>query len=136
MRLINQATGDTIPPGAIVHVMSGPTLGQAWRYEKIRPHTDGGHRVHVTRSHPKLGRVHREFHAHMFGAEVKIEFTWQRKVINHARHAVSRVDEWLLAGLFAVIPLAFFEHYQMSSTIIEFATMGIMGGGSPAEGGH
>lgn len=124
MRLINQATGSTIPPGAILHVVSGPNMGQAWRYERIRPMEDGAHRVHVTKSHPKLGRVHREYHAHVFGAEVKIDITWQRHTLNSLHHVVSRMDEWIMAGFFALVPLSLFETLHLAEPITELFTLG------------
>lgn len=128
MRLINTATGEAFNVGCMLHVVTGPSLGQAWRYEHLRPHEDG-HRVHVTRSHPKMGRVHREFHPMIFGCRVEVEITFTRRLCQDSRHFVGKVDEWFLAGVFALVPLAFFEHYDLATKIPE-----LLGAGGPT--GH
>ncbi|MCT9080478.1 hypothetical protein [Streptomyces fulvoviolaceus] len=76
MRLIHNATASAVEPGATIHMASGPNAGQAWRFEKITEHATDGHRVHVSRSHPKLGRIHREFHPGLFGCSVVIDVQW------------------------------------------------------------
>lgn len=65
--------GADVPFGTMVHMTSGPSIGQAWRLEKISHKPDGEHHLHVSRSVPKLGRVHKEFHPRMFGLEVVLD---------------------------------------------------------------
>ncbi|HEY8984812.1 MAG TPA: hypothetical protein VIU15_35215 [Streptomyces sp.] len=76
MQLIHDVTASVVEPGAIIHLASGPNEGQAWRFEKLSAHPTDGHRVHVSRSHPRIGRVHREFHPRLFGCSVKTGLPW------------------------------------------------------------
>ncbi|MGW7514155.1 hypothetical protein ACWGJ2_00985 [Streptomyces sp. NPDC054796] len=76
MDLINDATATPVEPGDTIHMVSGPNAGQAWRFEKVIEHATDGHRVHVTRLHPKFGRVHREYHPSLFGCSVAIDVQW------------------------------------------------------------
>lgn len=124
MHLVNTATGNPIEPGAMLHVTTGPRTGEAWRFEKITPHATDGHRVHCTRRHPRIGRIHREFHPGVFGARVMIDITWHRHVRNVVRHAWSKADDYLLAGTFALLPLAFFEHFGIGDRLIEMIGLG------------
>lgn len=136
-QLINPATGQTIAPGSKIHTVPG---GEPWHFNKITRHPNSGeHRVHCTKivrgTRGRHFRGHREFHPHAFGLEVKIDITWSRHVINTGKHVFSKIDDYLWAGAFAIIPLAFFEHYHMSGTIIETVTLGILSGGESG-GGH
>jgi hypothetical protein len=130
MELINPTTGQTITPGAKIHTVPG---GEAWHFAKIVHHPSGEHRVHCTKivkgSKGRHFRGHREFHPHAFGLEIKIDITWQRHAMNTARHAFSKVDDYLMAGVFAIVPLAFFEHYHMAGPIIGTVTLGVLSGG-------
>ncbi|AGP58329.1 MULTISPECIES: hypothetical protein [Streptomyces] len=76
MQLINDATASVVEPGSMIHMVSGPTAGQVWRFERVIDHATDGHRVHVTRPHPKLGRIHREYHPRLFGCSVAIDVHW------------------------------------------------------------
>ncbi|WP_143570716.1 hypothetical protein [Streptomyces acidiscabies] len=76
MQLIHDATASVVEPGATIHLASGPSEGQAWRFEKLSEHPTDGHRVHASRSHPRIGRVHREFHPRLFGCSVKTGLPW------------------------------------------------------------
>ncbi len=71
-RLMHIESGRTIDPGTTIHMSAGTSIGKAWRYEKITPHEDG-HKIHCTRSHPRLGRIHREFTPSLFGCTVVID---------------------------------------------------------------
>lgn len=127
MHVVSSASGRRVEPGCMIHIVSGPYLGQAWRYSHVRE-VEGAHRVHCTRRvSGKRGRVfngHREFHPSVFGLEVKIEISWQRHALNTTRHTLGKVDDYLLAGAFALLPLAFFEHYHMASKITETLSFG------------
>lgn len=130
MELINPTTGQTITPGSKIHTVHG---AHAWRYERLRKIDDRTHHVHCTRvvkgSRGRTFRGHREFHPSVFGLDVRVSVTWERKAICRTRHMISKVDDYLLAGVFAIIPLAFFEHYHMAGTITEFVTLGMFGSG-------
>ncbi|MFC4463982.1 hypothetical protein ACFPH6_05290 [Streptomyces xiangluensis] len=117
MKLVSRATGQEITPGSTLHMQSGPTAGRAWRFEHIVERPDGHHHVHVTCSSGKLGRIPRQYHPDVFGCEITIDITWRQNFRNAVRHAWTRVDDYLLAGAFALIPLAFFEHYHWAETI-------------------
>ena len=71
-RLMHIESGRTIDPGTTIHMSAGTSAGKAWRYEKITPYEDG-HKIHCTRSHPKLGRMHREFTPSLFGCTVVVD---------------------------------------------------------------
>ncbi len=118
MRLIN-AQDVEIPTGARIRVVEGRETGQLWQYSHVVEHPVDGHRVHVTRRHPRVGHVHREFHPRVFGLHVVVDITWKRRVANATHHAFSKFDDYLLAGLVALVPLAFFEHYKLAERLPE-----------------
>lgn len=128
MHLINPTTGKIVTPGSKIHTPDG----KSWRYDHLRKVSHGVHHVHVTNivrgSRGRTFRGHREFHPSVFGLEIKIDISWQRHAINTGKHVFAKIDDYLWAGAFAIIPLAFFEHYHMSGTIIETVTLGVMGG--------
>jgi hypothetical protein len=118
MRLIN-AQGQEITPGARLRVAEGRDSGQVWLYSHTIEHPVDGHRVHVTRRHPRIGHVHREFHPRVFGLHVEIDITWRRHVVNKVHHVRTKFDEYLLAGVVALFPLAAFEHFHFSEKLFE-----------------
>lgn len=118
MRLIN-AQGTEISPGARLVAIKGAETGTRWTLSHVLEHPVDGHRVHVTRRHPRLGHVHREFHPSVFGLRVIVDITWQRAVINKAHHVRAKFDDYLLAGVIALLPLAFFEHYHVGERLTE-----------------
>lgn len=117
MQLVSRTTGKTVAPGSMLRVQSGPGAGRAWRFEHVHERGDGNHRVHVTRSGGRMGRIHREFHPGVFGCEIKIDITWRRVTRNAVHHARTKIDDYLMAGVFALVPLAFFEHFHMADTL-------------------
>jgi hypothetical protein len=86
MRVVNTSTQCEVEPGTMLHMISGPSAGQAWRLEKVATRHDGDHQLHVSRSLPKLGRVHREFHPRLFGCVVVIDVKFYADVqkLKHA----------------------------------------------------
>lgn len=130
MELINPRTGQVIAPGSKIHTVHG---SHPWTFSHIRKIDSGTHHVHVTRTvkgtRGRTFKGHREFHPSVFGLDVRVSVTWQRHVINTTKHAAHKVDDYLMAGLFAIIPLAFFEQYHMAGTITETITLGLLGGG-------
>ncbi|UIX34312.1 MULTISPECIES: hypothetical protein [unclassified Streptomyces] len=117
MKLVSCTTGQEITPGATLHMQSGPTAGRAWRFEHIVERPDGSHHVHVTRASGKLGRVPGQYHPVLFGCEIAVDITWRQNIRNTVRHAWTKADDYLMAGVFALVPLAFFEHYQWAESI-------------------
>jgi hypothetical protein len=104
---MHEETGEAIDPGSMIHLTSGPSAGQAWRFERVVPHPDG-HKIHCTRSHPRTGRLHREFHPRLFGCRVVVDVAWYRdrprmkrwlsvSVTQFALLTVGGVIAWLVA---------------------------------------
>lgn len=118
MRLIN-AQDVEISPGARLRVVEGRDAGQVWQFSHVIEHPVDGHRVHVTRRHPRIGHVHREFHPRAFGLHVVVDITWRRHLVNKVHHVRSKFDDYLLAGVVALVPLALFEHYHLSEVVFE-----------------
>lgn len=118
MRLIN-AQGREVVPGMRLQAVQGKEIGQTWQFSHVVEHPIDGHRVHVTRRHPRMGHVHREFHPVVFGLHVVVDITWKRHLANKAHHVRAKFDDYLLAGVIALVPLAFFEHYQLAERIPE-----------------
>lgn len=118
MRLIN-ANGEEITVGTRLRVVSGPRVGEVWNYSHLTVHPVDGHRVHVTRRHPRMGHVHREFHPGVFGLSVEIDITWRRAVRNRVHLVRRKFDDYLFAGIIALFPLAFFEQFHLGEKITE-----------------
>lgn len=129
--LVNPQTGRTISPGSKIHTLHD---GQAWTYRALRKIDHETHHVHATRvvkgSRGRTFQGHREFHPSVFGLDVRVSLTWDRRARVTARHALGKVDDYLLAGIFAIIPLAFFERLHMAGSITELVTFGMISGGS------
>jgi len=118
MQLIN-AQGVEVLPGSRLHAVSGPFMGQLWQLSHVIEHPIDGHRVHVTRRHSRLGHVHREFHPGVFGLSVVIDLTWKHHMVNKVHHVRSKFDDYLLAGVVALVPLAFFEQFHLAEKLGE-----------------
>lgn len=104
MELVNASTGNKIEEGAMLHIASGPQAGQAWRFERICERANGEHAVRVSRSHPRMGRIRKEFHPRVFGASVVIDVTWyadRARWIKFAQECVTQIVLLTLGGLIA-----------------------------------
>ncbi|GAA0505311.1 MULTISPECIES: hypothetical protein [Streptomyces] len=104
MQLINDATASVVEPGSMIHMVSGPTAGQVWRFERVIDHATSGHCVHVTRPHPKLGRIHREYHPYLFGCSVVIDVHWyadKQRFLRGMRFMASQTALLTLGGIIA-----------------------------------
>lgn len=123
--LLVTRTGQEIEKGSKLHATSGAVAGTVWRYEHIAERPDGAHHVHVSRCGGKLGRVHRELHPSVFGLEIKIHITFVKHTANVVRHVRSKIDDYLMAGAFALVPLALYEHFHWGETIT--AALGFVG---------
>ncbi|MFG1667625.1 hypothetical protein [Streptomyces sp. Y7] len=124
MKLVSRVSGKEIAPGSTLHMQSGSTAGRAWRFAHIVERPDGDHHVHVTGLGGKLGGAHRQYHPDVFGCEIALDATWRQNACNAVRHAWTKVDDYLLAGLFALVPLAFFEHYHWAEAITSALGLG------------
>jgi hypothetical protein len=107
-RLMHTETGKFIDPGTTIHLTPEASTAQAWRFEKVIPHPDG-HKIQCTRSHSKMGRIHREFSPHLFGCQVVIDVKFYadrtrmmqslRRLTTSGASALSAaVVAWLVAG--------------------------------------
>ena len=121
MRVVDTTTGAEVTTGAdLRHAVTG----QRWRFSHVTHHPKYGHRIHATRTHRKLGRIPGEFHPSVFGLEVVVRVGWKRHVINVAHVTISKLDDWMLAGVIALVPLAFFEQFHAAEKITELFGFG------------
>lgn len=99
MKLVTEA-GAECAPGTMLHMTHGPSIGQAWRYERVAPRTSGEHHVCVSRCHPRVGRVSKEFHPRIFGCEVVVDVKIyaDRQRIMGVLHAIGVQAIGLTAG--------------------------------------
>lgn len=118
MQLIN-AQGVAVQEGARLRAIQGRETGQVWRYSHVVEHPIDGHRVHVSRRHLQLGHIHREFHPGVFGLHVKVDVTWRKHLRNKVHHFRVKFDEYLIAGIVALLPLALFEQYHLAERVTE-----------------
>ncbi|MGW5657178.1 hypothetical protein [Streptomyces humi] len=123
MKLVSCVTGEEIPRGRTLHGQIGRAAGQVWRYDRITLSADGVHLVKVSRCGGKLGRIRAHFHPSYFGCEISVEITWRTNLKHSAVRTWAKVDDYLWAGFFALVPLAFFEHYHWSEFIISILGM-------------
>lgn len=115
MRLISSTTGEEITTAAMLTHVSDRTR---WRFEAITCRTDG-RIIHVSRYERRVsGRVHAHFHPDAFGVRVEVTLTRVQVVTHHARRVWLRVDDWVWAGVIALVPLAFFERFHMADMIV------------------
>lgn len=103
MRVVNTDTQCEVEPGTMLHMISGPSAGQAWRLEKVATKNDGDHHLHVSRSLPKLGRVHREFHPRLFGCAVVVDVKIYADVQRLKRLATFVVQQFILLFIGGVV---------------------------------
>jgi hypothetical protein len=104
MQLIMDATASAVEPGTTIHLVSGPNAGQGWRFEKIVEHAVDGHRVHVTRTSPKIGRIHRDFHPRLFACSVSADVRWyadKQRFLRGLYFLVTQVALLTLGGVIA-----------------------------------
>ena len=102
------AEGTPVTYGRSHHcVVAGPHQGTHWRIDDLL-HNGTEWLVRASRTH-RAGRVHRTFSPSVFALEVREELTRARHALNAVHHTWQRIDEWLLAGVFALIPLGLVE---------------------------
>lgn len=128
IHLIN-SEGERLSVGCIVHVTTGASIGRAYRYEGVYAF-GRTHRVKVTRksTHGHFRSVE-WLHPTMLGCTVRCPLTRRERLHNWSVRTWHRMDDWIMAGVFALIPLAWFEHYHMATKITEVFSLGLIGGG-------
>lgn len=103
MNLVTTA-GDVVPLHATLTAINGPHTGRRFRFAGL--HADGERVVmHHLNPHPFRNAVVL-LHPAVFGCVLRTEVTRVRHFLNLCCHVVSRVDEWLWAGAFALLPLS------------------------------
>lgn len=115
MNIIMASTGETVALGRMVQAQTGAHTGTWWRLDDV---VHNG-REHIARVSRHIGRSRRvaAFPLHVFGLVVQEVTRWWHRVV---RVVVHKVDDYMLAGLFALVPLAFFERYHGAEVITEW----------------
>lgn len=116
MRLMDTTTDTEIMPGCTLRPVEPPRT--PWRLESLHTTIDGATLVHASQR-TRVGRAHRIFHPHVFGLEIVVDVEVTRSDrVHHAMHAArTKVNDYMLAGLFALVPLAFFEHFHLAERV-------------------
>jgi hypothetical protein len=108
-----------------VRAVQGRHAGTWWRIDDL--FLDGSeHMVRASRKHT-VGREHRTFPPAIFGLIVREEITRMRAFLNRLHHTRQSVDEGLIMGTLALLPLAVFEAYHGGEVTREFLAS-ILGG--------
>lgn len=131
--------GEIVARGTIVHVMNGATLGRAYRFEGVvtvsvrsRNHLHGHtHRVKATRKATQGHfRAVEMLAPEALGCKVHVPMSRGQRLRLTCCHWIRKIDDYMWAGAFALIPLALFEHFHMSGKIAEVISLGILTGPS------
>lgn len=123
-RLIMSSTGEPVEFGRMIQATVGPHTGTWWRLDALA-HNGREHIVRVSRC-VRGGRMRRiaAFPLHVFGLVVdEIKALWLRA----AHTAEHKTLDYILAGVFALVPLGFFEQYHGAEHITEIVRL-ILGG--------
>lgn len=97
-------SGDAVLPGTLLTAVIGPHTGRHFRFVAV--HEDRA-RIIVHRMHPHPFRNSRAVvHPSIFALSLQAEVARARHVLNALHHAWQKLDEWLLAGVVALVPLA------------------------------
>ena len=121
MHLITE-TGELVLPGHVLTAVAGPHAGRRFRFAGI--HADGKRvLVHHTSPHP-FRNARTVLHPSVFACILREEVTRLKHLVNLCHHTWQRLDEWLLAGAVALVPLAFFEQYHLAERITHALTGG------------
>lgn len=117
-QLIMATTGEVVGFGRMIQAQTGSHAGTWWRLDALS-HNGREHIVHVSR---RCGRVRRvaAFPLHVFGLIVQEITAWWHRLIMAAEH---KLADYMLAGVFALVPLAFFERFHGAEHIVEIFTI-------------
>lgn len=103
--------GAILLPGAQLHAVKGVHAGTHWRLDRIF-HNGVTHVLRCSRYVRRVGRVVEHFHPSVFGLDV-IEVSRFFKITRRDLAACwHKIDDGLLMGFLALIPLGFFEAYH------------------------
>lgn len=100
--------GTVILPGTMLHATKGVHAGTHWRLEKIVRH-GAEHVLRVSRYVRKVGRVFEHLHPSIFGLDL-VEVTRQIRIGGaDLVRCWRKIDDGLLMGVLALVPLGVFE---------------------------
>lgn len=117
--LLLAATGQLVTPGRMIQATTGTHAGSWWRLEG---HLHNG-REHVVRVCRRVGRLMQRaaFPLQVFGLALReFDHWWKDDPRHTAMRMLHKLDEYLLAGLFALIPLGVFEGYNGAEHFRQF----------------
>lgn len=97
----------------------GPHAGRTFRIDDVTK-VNGKHVVVASRKHNKSIRHMIKVAPEVFGIVVTEVEEIIRTAWTKARRVWARIDDGLYMGTMALIPLAYFEHYDMAEKIVEF----------------
>lgn len=132
MHITLATTGDTVEIGRLVQAVTGPYAGSWWRLDDVRK-TNGVHMAHVSRKH-RVGRHVMHCPAELFGLVVQEVIAWYRHAMNTLCDVRRKVDDGILLGFLALIPLALFEAFHGGEATRQLLES--LFGATGAEGGH
>lgn len=101
----------------VLTAQSGSHKGRAFRIDDVTK-INGRHIVKATRKHP-TGRHSIKVLPEVFGLVITELEEITRKIVNRFLTTWRKIDEGLYMGTLALIPLAYFEHYEMADKIVE-----------------
>lgn len=121
-QLIHATTGLPVEFGRTVQAQSGPFAGSWWRLDALVKR-DGVWHVSVSRSH-RCGRRKVVAPPDVFGLLVREILTLLRRTRNLLVHVWQTIDEGIVMGALALLPLALFEHFHMAEVIVSLMGLG------------
>lgn len=118
MHHLVSADGTVVMPGTMVHAVTGPHAGTHWRLEKV--HHNG--ETHVLRCSRLLRsmRVRMDFHPSVFGLHMIEIKAWYKIGKADLRRFWGKIDEGVIMGALALVPLAVFEAFHGAEHFREF----------------
>lgn len=133
MHITLVTTGDVVPLGRSIQAVTGPYAGMWWRLDDVR-RSDGDtpHVVHVSRL-TRIGRHRMVASPGMFGLVIREAVTLWRHVCHLLTVTRRKVDDGLILGALALIPLALFEAFHGGETTRALLTQWLSSGNG---GGH
>lgn len=111
MQHIMASDGTVILPGAMLHAVHGPHAGSHWRLEGL--HHNGTHHVlRCSRLVRGSMRVRMDHHPRVFDLDVVELSAWWRISRDDVMRCWHRIDDGLIMGVLALVPLAAFEAFH------------------------
>lgn len=109
--------GVIILPGTMLHAVNGPHSGTHWRLERV--HHNGTHHVLRCSRLIRTMRVRMDHHPDVFGLHVITDEVTHafRITADDLRRCWHKIDEGILMGALALIPLAFYEAFHGSEHV-------------------